>query len=734
MRLPRFIPPILIVSGVVALGLGGGTAWLLDRQGLMPLERLPFVGGQFAGTQQLSDSNVADSDDTQALLAMSLPELQTLANQGQGIDRYRARYLLATKLQGDQPQQALGWLKTLDQDYPLLAPAVLSLRANLQDQVGQPQEAQVTWTTLLRNYPQSPLSAEALYGLGKTDVSYEEQLLSQWPAHPLSVEVALQRLDNNPDDLPRLLQVARYGYYTFNFLEVLDRLRQNHGDQLSPDDWEALGFGYWEKQDYQGAAEAYAKSTATALTLYRAGRSYQNIGEGAKARSFYERLVREFPQDPDTAWGLKRLATLVEQSDRRQALDLWQQLYERFPQEQPLALLEKSNLLKDLGSQKSAQEAQKSILSQHSTSETAAELRWQFAQEAVNQSDWNQATRWVEGLQRENPDSAIVAQASFEAGQWWQQLGNSRKAQAQFAWVLRYQPDSYYAWRSALQLGLAVGDFTTLWRTHPPVPALQDPNPIPAGTALNLPSGSPLLKELHRLGQGRSAWRLWQVEFTQRQTPSVHDQFTDGLIRFGVGDYLDGLFMLNSLAWRDDPQEQATYAALREQPGYGQTLYPLLFRESIYTWSQDRDLNPLLVIALMRQESRFMPGIVSGAGAVGLMQVMPDTAAWIAGQTDIGDYALNDPDDSVKLGTWYLNYTHEEWQGNSLLAVASYNAGPGNVADWVQRFGFSQPDRFVEQIPFPETRNYVESVFANYWNYLRLYDPDVIAALAPYQP
>lgn len=120
-----------------------------------------------------------------------------------------------------------------------------------------------------------------------------------------------------------------------------------------------------------------------------------------------------------------------------------------------------------------------------------------------------------------------------------------------------------------------------------------------------------------------------------------------------------------------------------------------------------------------------MPGIVSSAGAVGLMQVMPDTASWIASQTDIGPYNLTDPNDSIKLGSWYLNYTHQEWQGNSLLAVASYNAGPGNVQGWVQRFGFTDPDRFVEQIPFAETQGYVESVFENYWNYLRLYNPEV---------
>jgi soluble lytic murein transglycosylase len=77
------------------------------------------------------------------------------------------------------------------------------------------------------------------------------------------------------------------------------------------------------------------------------------------------------------------------------------------------------------------------------------------------------------------------------------------------------------------------------------------------------------------------------------------------------------------------------------------------------------------------------------------------------------------------MGTWYLDYTHQEYGDNSMLAIASYNAGPGSVADWLDRFGLADPDDFVANIPFDETRGYVEAVFENYWNYLRLYNPEM---------
>jgi soluble lytic murein transglycosylase len=125
-----------------------------------------------------------------------------------------------------------------------------------------------------------------------------------------------------------------------------------------------------------------------------------------------------------------------------------------------------------------------------------------------------------------------------------------------------------------------------------------------------------------------------------------------------------------------------------------------------------------------------MPKIKSVVGATGLMQVMPETGSWVAQKINLKKYSLEDPNDNVKLGTWYLDRTHDEYQNNSLLAVASYNAGPNAVADWLKRFSFNDPDEFVNKIPFPETNGYVKSVFENYWNYLRIYNPEVNQLMA----
>lgn len=79
-----------------------------------------------------------------------------------------------------------------------------------------------------------------------------------------------------------------------------------------------------------------------------------------------------------------------------------------------------------------------------------------------------------------------------------------------------------------------------------------------------------------------------------------------------------------------------------------------------------------------------------------------------------------------------MDYTHQQYNNNSLLAIASYNAGPGNVSRWLRTIGKTDPDEFVENIPFNETKNYVRQVFGNYWNYLRLYNPEISAKVAKY--
>ncbi len=643
------------------------------------------------------------------------------------IERGRARYFLAAEAlaQGD-PETALTWLEDLSSVYTPMSAYVLAQRARAYTALDDPAQALETWQTLWQRYPQEAVAAEALYALGAADPNsdYWDIALETFPSHPRSVDIAQARLAEDPDQLELMLILARHGLYLSDIDVTLNRLLENYGSQLEPEDWEAIAFGFWENGLYDNAGRAYENAPATALNRYRAGRGAHLGNRQGEARRAYQQLAQEFPNEPDTAQGLLHLASLTDNS--QEAIAYLDTVINTFPDRAADALLAKADRLEQLQSPQSALQIRESVLADYSQSEAAADLRWQQIERRFQNGDIEGAWNWAKQLVEENPGSDYAAEAAFWVGKWAVQLGQPEEAQQAFEYVLRQYPESYYAWRSAVLLGWDVGNFNTVRDKAPTIENHQE--------IFELPAGSTILQELHRLDQRDDAWALWQVEYETEMQPSVAEQLTDGILRLGVGDNLEGIFMLESLAWRDDPEDQADYRYFRQQVNYWQAIYPFLFLDPIQTWADDRGVNPLLVISLMRQESRFESKIRSSAGAVGLMQVLPETADWIAGQTDIGDYVIDDVVDSIKLGTWYLAFTHREYDNNSMLAIASYNAGPGNVADWLVRFGISDPDLFVEEIPFPETKGYVEAVFENYWNYLRLYNPEVSQRLAEHSP
>ncbi|MGF1494457.1 MAG: transglycosylase SLT domain-containing protein [Microcoleaceae cyanobacterium] len=653
-------------------------------------------------------------------------ELEEIAQDATvSLDRNRARYLLANDLlQQGQPEAAIPLLEGLEQDYPTLAGQIVVKRAEAYELAGDAAAAEQAWQDLLQRYPDQPIAAEALFVLGQTNPDDWDQAIAQFPAHPRSVEIAQTKLQQNPNQKDLLLLIARHGIYLEDYGTYLAQLKAKYGKELTPEDWEAIAFGAWEKQDYGQGAIAYAKAPRTPRNLYRHARGLWLDNKIPESRKAYEALIKVLPnqtdpQGEDAGFGLLRLSRLREP---KEALPLLDQVIAKFPRHAPEALLDKSKLLDRMKSPQSASKARQLLLTKYSDSETAAQLRWEVTQKFAKSQDFKNASDWSKQLVTNNPDSELAPEAAFWIGEWAEKLGSSKDAKKAFEYTVARYPESYYAWRSAVQLGWPVGEFTTVRDLSPHV-QYPDTHPVP-------PAGSEALKELYQLGQHRDAWALWQHEFQNRMQPSVEEQYTDGLVRLGVGDNLDGLWMLSSLSRREDPEEKAQYLALKRTPEYWQALYPFPYLDTIVSWSEERQLNPVLVTALIRQESRFMPAIKSVVGATGLMQVMPETGAEVAKKIQLTDYSLENINDNVNLGTYYLDFTHQQYNNNSLLAVASYNAGPNAVSEWVTRFSFNDPDAFVEQIPYPETYGYVKSVFGNYWNYLRIYNPEVSQKLS----
>lgn len=151
--------------------------------------------------------------------------------------------------------------------------------------------------------------------------------------------------------------------------------------------------------------------------------------------------------------------------------------------------------------------------------------------------------------------------------------------------------------------------------------------------------------------------------------------------------------------------------------------YPLNYDDLICYESRKNGLDPYLVAALLRVESNFNPEAVSPKGAMGLMQLMPETAQWVAKQAGFEYHPdkLFDPGYNIKLGTWYLSDLLHEFNGNVWLALAAYNGGRGNVKQWVATGRWLGDVETVDEIPFAETRRFVRKIKIIWLVYKNLY-------------
>lgn len=155
--------------------------------------------------------------------------------------------------------------------------------------------------------------------------------------------------------------------------------------------------------------------------------------------------------------------------------------------------------------------------------------------------------------------------------------------------------------------------------------------------------------------------------------------------------------------------------------------YPVAYTDFITQYATEYEQDPYLVQSIMRCESSNDPDAVSNVGAIGLMQIMPDTGTWIAHKLDLDDVyteeMLYDPQTNIEFGCWYLHFLSGRFHDNRKQMIAAYNAGHGTVEKWLEDPKYSQDGELVT-IPYEQTARYYDNVTTAYENYTTLY-PDL---------
>ena len=323
------------------------------------------------------------------------------------------------------------------------------------------------------------------------------------------------------------------------------------------------------------------------------------------------------------------------------------------------------------------------------------------------------------------PASSLAPEAAFWLGRLHEAAGAAKSAREAYANAANGGLGNYYAHRAleraaslgdkraAAGAGLKIDAKKAFLRALPPPDA---PKPLPATV-----TGDPRFARLQFFaehGLEEAEWEaldLAQALPTEDGMPGAFYQF---LAEAGLP--FSGAEIADAAKWGQDngkptlDRQRLTYAR-----AYWFTLTPI---------AKETGVDPFLVESVARQESTFRPDLTSSAGARGVMQLMPGTAkGLIKGDPGFAADAANllgDPTVSLRLGAKYLSQMLERYDGNLVYAVASYNAGPGNVAKWRKSSPNMDLEVFVEAIPFTETRDYVKRVLGNYAAYHSLYPPE----------
>ncbi|WP_185466587.1 lytic transglycosylase domain-containing protein [Synechococcus sp. BSA11S] len=567
--------------------------------------------------------------------------------------------------------------------------AAVALKRAALAREAQGLAATLQWRELLERFPMAPPSADALYALGREDPPQRLELLRRFPAHPAALAAALELGPQASQRQQGALHLARWGPRWPGADARLRQICAKPATALSAVQRGTLAAGLARVGDGRRALSCLGSTRGEPPQELEIGRALLRGGP-SEARAGAARLLalsRERSQRPEALEAVRLLAQTPAPTVTPAELS-------ELPEPLRLSAPAQARLVLDAGGD------WRPVLQRWPRDPASWDLQWDLTRAALLKGEAEQALALLEALPATALPPPLAARHLFWRGMAQRQLGQPSAARRSWDAVLRRLPWSYYAWRSRVQLG------------EQPELRLRAAGPIALAAEPWQPlnSGQPDLDRLWRLALHLEAWEQWRQERPSATLTSPEELMLEGRLRQGVGDDWTGLGQLEqaSLRW--------TGGDCQAKLPLERALLPIRHGEAFSTAAARHGLDPTLLLAVARQESRFTPGVGSVAGAIGLLQLMPATAAELAGGVVSKDQ-LREPAFNAELGAAYLNQMLALWKDNPFLAIASYNAGPGAVADWQDGRLQASPELWVEAIPYPETRLYVKKVLGNLWGY-----------------
>jgi len=548
--------------------------------------------------------------------------------------------------------------------------------------LGQMEEAYAAYLDAVENYPTAYDSYQGLVILVEAGVPVSDLNRGIVDYHARQYGVALAAFDRYFQSKPAYPAKARY----YNGLTL--RALGGYADAIK--EWDKIIANYPEDSLWD---DAYDQKAYT---------QWWHLGEYGKAIQTLLEFVSKVPNHPRAGEFLYDAGLVAERDGQfEQAAAYWERVAREYPgyEHAVRALFLAGIATYRAGNYTQAYEFFRSVLANaNSFEDRAAAYLWQ--------------------------------------GKAQQALGNAEAAQAAWELAANTDPTGYYSERArdllrnlapftppeAYDLG-----FDLSAERRQAEEWLLTTFGLPADTDLSSPG---LLVNDDRFQRGTELWRLGlfeqgRAEFENlRQSlvdnPADSFRLIDALVELGL--YRSAIFCARqvlNLAGMDD-------ASTMNAPVYFNHIrFGAYYSDLILPVAQEYQFHPLMILSLVRQESAFEGFVRSSAGARGLMQIIPTTGKEIAGSLGwppgYTDDDLYRPMVSVRMGTYYLAKWRDRFDGDLYAALAAYNGGPGNSAEW-RKLAQDDPDLFLEVIRFSETRNYIRGIYEIFCLYRRIYN------------
>lgn len=692
-------PPAPPAPGLAPVALAPDTLATADTTAPPPAEPPLFAPG--SGGLQIAQL-IARHDYRGALQQLDrIKEAPAREQLGLGFQRaYSAQAL------GDH-QTALGALGQLQQAHADLEDYRRSWLGRSLEQSGALPEAMAQCDTLLAAGRHPDLVEEARLRLAELCLKQKQQkraleLLAAAAAGPRAPEALARLAQVAPDSSARQHRLALWRRFPAHPL-ALESAGQA-SPPLSTDENSARAMVYFHHKHYRQADQLLkslltgkAKAPQTTEARLLLGQVRGAEGKWEEARSLFAKLWdREHPPA-----ALYQLALALGRLNRdREALERYRLFAERFPQD-PLAheaLWQAGRIAERADDFAQADQHYARLAEEYPASPYRDEARWRGGFMAYCRDQYPRALEIFAALGNQASDAQLADQGLFWAGKAAQHLGRTEEAKRFFQQAADHFPRSYYATRAA---GMG-------YRPAPPsVPdSLAQPEPLHTRRARAL-----LELGLLELAQAElpDSGRLVPAELAVLK--AIRNRCEDLDLR------ARSLRLSARIVTHDYGPEELPHA------------YPRYFFDRVQLAAREAQVDPCLVISVIRQESFFDSGAVSPVGALGLMQIMPQTGQQLARRLGVVPFSrerLLEAQLSIRMGSHYLAEQVRAFQAGPApelgleLGLAAYNAGPEAARRWLQRYPHSDPDLFVERIPYKETRLYVKKVMRNFAIYKTL--------------